>query len=154
MVNKQLAFTLEDQRSPSLSDADLQDFIISGRTAIGRSKVSAPLQILLDGGYLSGPGTLLHYGKGRTTLDSPAMEEVGLTVFDYDYVHCPSPELLGSCYSVIFCCYVVNTLPRGSRAHVYRQLAYACGGTVFIAARSDRIKGTPCLLYTSPSPRD
>lgn len=116
------------------------DFQISARTAIGRTKVSAPLQILLDKALFN-TGSVMHYGKGRTTLDSQALADHGLKVFDYDYVHCPNPDVLGSTYDNVYCGYVVNTLPPEARAHVYRQLAHLSSGTVFIAARSDKIKG-------------
>ena len=135
----------QTQSNLTLPDDIERDFRISSKTAIGRKKVSAPLQILIDK-KLFDDGTILHYGKGRTTLDSPALAELGLRVFDYDYVHCYKPELLGSNYNNIYCGYVVNTLPPAARAHVYQQLASACPkGKVIIAARSDAAKGTPEL---------
>lgn len=120
------------------------DFRVSARTAIGRTKVSAPLQVIINGGYLGNAGSILHFGKGRENLDSGALQNLGLSVVDYDFVYCPQPDVLGKNYDFILCSYVVNTLPKAARAHVYRQLVHCCShGTVFISGRSDNIKGTP-----------
>lgn len=125
-----------------LSDKVINDFHISAKTAIGRSKVSTPLQIILDNGLFK-QGSVLNYGKGRTTLDSQAIRDKGLFVCDYDYVWCPDPDVLGTNYDYVYCGYVVNTLPPEARTHIYTQLDNVCKGIVFIAARSDKIKGTP-----------
>lgn len=133
---------LKQNEIESLTEEVINDFKISAKTAIGRTKVSAPLQIIINNGLFGNSGSVLHYGKGRTTLDSQVIKDLGLNVVDYDFVYCPKPEVLGRNYDFVVSLYVVNTLPRVARTHVYQQLAEVCSkGVVFIAARSDVIKG-------------
>lgn len=121
----------------------IEDFKISAKTSIARSKPSAPLTQLLNAGLIT--GSVLNYGKGRTNQDSDAINEVA-HCHDYDYVWAPFPEVLGQSYDTVFSAFVVNTLPPAARTHVWQQMASVCRGMAYIAARSntDRgIKGKP-----------
>jgi hypothetical protein len=118
-------------------------FKVSSRTAIARSKESAPLQVLIEKSLLS-KGSTLHFGKGRAHLDSAALLRETSSCSDYDYTHHPSIEVLGSSYTNVFASYVVNTLQYDARMYVYQTIAKSTNGVAFIAARSDsNIKGTP-----------
>lgn len=129
----------------SVDDSIIEDFSKSGRTAIYRGKISAPLKIILDFGLLKKNSSSLHYGKGRCQCDSDAIKAQTGFCTDYDYCHCPFPEVLGSSYHNVFAAYVMNTLPPKARRYVWRQVAQstAHSGVAFIAVRSDKIKGKP-----------
>lgn len=140
--NMSVAYSLANVDNSKLGlwkDEFAQEFITSSRTAIGRRTPSAPLKQLLEDNPFS--GTVLHYGKGKSELDSNALRATGAKVFDYDYVYAPNPELLGNAYDFVFASYVVNTLRYAPRMYVWKQIASVCK-VAYVAARSDKIKGT------------
>jgi hypothetical protein len=142
-----LAHILPNASKPSPAQVTLNEtikaqFKVSSRTAIARAKESAPLQVLIEKSLLS-KGSTLHFGKGRAHLDSAALLRETGSCSEYDYIHHPDIEVLGSSYTNIYASYVVNTLQINARMYVYQTIAKSTGGIAFIAARSDKIKGIP-----------
>jgi hypothetical protein len=125
-----------------LDDTIKAQFKVSSRTAIARAKESAPLQVLIEKSLLT-KGSTLHFGKGRANLDSEALLRETSSCAEYDYIHHPDIEVLGSSYTNVFASYVVNTLQFNARMYVYQTIAKSTSGIAFIAARSDNIKGIP-----------
>jgi hypothetical protein len=125
-----------------LDDTIKAQFKVSSRTAIARAKESAPLQVLIEKSLLA-KGSTLHFGKGKADLDSSALLRVTGSCAEYDYIHHPDIEVLGSSYTNVYASYVVNTLQFNARMYVYQTIAKSTNGIAFIAARSDKIKGTP-----------
>jgi hypothetical protein len=123
-----------------LNDTMREQFKVSSRTAIARAKESAPLQVLLEKSLLK-VGSTLHFGKGRAEIDSAALLKATGSCSDYDYIHHPDIDVLGSSYENVFASYVVNTLQYNARMYVLQQIAKSTKGVAFIAARSDNIKG-------------
>lgn len=123
-----------------LDDTIRAQFKVSSRTAIARSKESAPLQVLIEKSLLT-KGSTLHFGKGRAHFDSAALLQATGSCSEYDYIHHPDIDVLGSSYTNVFASYVVNTLQYNARMYVLQQIAQSTKGTAFIAARSDKIKG-------------
>lgn len=142
---KNLALNMIDSRPQPkkiiLDDTMRAQFKVSSRTAIGRSKESAPLQVLIEKSLLS-KGSTLHFGKGRAHHDSIALFNETGSCSDYDYIHHPDIDVLGNSYTNVFASYVVNTLQFKARMYVLQQIAQSTNGVAFIAARSDTIKGT------------
>lgn len=138
-----LSVTSKPSRTPiQLNETIKAQFKVSSRTAIARAKESAPLQVLIEKSLLS-KGSTLHFGKGRAHLDSAALLRATGSCSDYDYIHHPDIEVLGSSYTNVYASYVVNTLQFTARMYVYQIIAKSTNGIAFIAARSDNIKGTP-----------
>ncbi|BDP33389.1 class I SAM-dependent methyltransferase [Vibrio vulnificus] len=136
---KQLLSVPIDSLQPTVpTESLIEDFKISARTSIARSSPSAPLKQLLKAGLIK--GSVLNYGKGRTSQDSDAINKVAFC-HDYDYVYAPFPELLGNSYDTVFSAFVVNTLPPAARDHVWKQMASVCKGKAYIAARSSTDRG-------------
>jgi hypothetical protein len=124
-----------------LDDTMKAQFKVSSRTAIARAKESAPLQVLIEKSLLT-KGSTLHFGKGRAHHDSAVLLEVTGSCSEYDYIHHPDIEVLGSSYTNVFASYVLNTLQYKPRMYVLQQIAQSTNGVAFIAVRSDFIKGT------------
>lgn len=141
-----LAHILPQGSKPSpapvkLNETIKEQFKVSSRTAIARAKESAPLQVLIEKSLLS-KGSTLHFGKGRAHLDSAALLRETGSCAEYDYIHHPEIDVLGSSYANVYASYVVNTLQFNARMYVYQTIAKSTNGIAFIAARSDNIKGT------------
>lgn len=132
------------QDKPQLTPGLISDFATSAKTSIFRAGPSAPIKILVDKGLFT-QGSAINYGKGRHNHDTNAIKEITGHCVGYDYVHLPDTDLLGSSYSCLFSGYVVNTLPILARAYVWNQMAQCTknDGVAFVAARTDKIKGTP-----------
>lgn len=125
-----------------LDDTMKAQFKASSRTAIGRNKESAPLQVILSKSLLS-KGSTLHFGKGRAHFDSAALKRATGSCAEYDYIHHPDLDVLGSSYTNVFASYVMNTLQYNARMYVYQTIAKSTNGVAFIAVRSDKVVGTP-----------
>lgn len=135
-----LAMALPIERKIATKEEIENDFKISGKTSIYRSKASAPLRLLIKNGWIT--GSVLNYGKGKYSADSDAIRALGLQCSDYDYTYAKYPEVLGSSFTTVFSGYVTNTLPIRSRKVVWAEIARATrkDGFAFIAARSDKDK--------------
>lgn len=123
------------------------DYIsLSGKTAMYRARVSAPLQWLLDHDLIY--GECCNWGEGRAFLDTEAMEDRTGRAVGYDpnssvpdNRHMPQSER----FDTIYCGYVLNTLDARTAANVIEDIRSRLypGGTAYFAVRTDRVEGVP-----------
>ncbi len=125
-----------------LTDKIKEDFNTSAKTSIFRSGASAPMKVLLAKELFS-TGSSINYGKGKFNHDTDAIRGATSHCVGYDYVYLPDIELLGSSYTNLYSGYVVNTLPPKARQFVWEQMSDSTKGVAFVAARTDKISGTP-----------
>ena len=122
----------------------------SGKTAIRRKKVSAPMQRFIERGILDSPHPLrmLDYGCGYGFC----AKYLGMKA--WDPVHKPNPSVLApGYYDLVFMVYVLNTLPlhRQSETIDHAITLLAPGGTLLMVYRDD-IPGA-CGQLTSKGTR-
>ena len=137
------------------SDPLKPDFLVAGKTAISRTKVSAPLSILLKTGLIQ--GQCLNFGKGKANLDTQAMtDSTGIECKEYDFVHAPITEALTTTYDSVYVAYVLNVLPIKARQRTLRMVKTLIGdnGSAMFAVRSVSDQGIKNLMLTAPSVDD
>lgn len=107
----------------------------SWKTAIKRSKPSAPLSYLLSEGLLS--GDLLDYGCGRGD-DLRFLQRNNYAADGYD-PHWGPLKLRSKVYDTILCTYVLNVLPEKEMRAVIKDIGSRLtpGGTAFLTVRRD-----------------
>ena len=128
---------------PVLDQSLRADFTTSAKTAIFRSGASAPIKVLLDK-HLFAVGSCINFGKGKYDFDTSAIAQQSGHCVGYDYTWNPDLDLIGSCYDYLYSGYVVNTLPPKARDYVWHQMAECVRGIAFVAARTDKIRGSEC----------
>lgn len=117
--------------------------VASGKTALTRTRVSAPLQWLLDHDLIK--GWACNWGEGKALVDTDAMDERTGYAIGYDpntdawYL----PEVLK--FDTIYCGYVLNTLDAWHATDVSVQIQSRLrpGGIAYIAVRLDEVAGEP-----------
>jgi 2-polyprenyl-3-methyl-5-hydroxy-6-metoxy-1,4-benzoquinol methylase len=107
----------------------------AGRTAISRSKASAPTSRMHSYGWLS--GRVLDYGCGKGK-DVRWLSEQGYDVVGYDPVYAPDVEMTGD-YDTVICNYVLNVLPLEMQLDLLEAIKAQLvpGGTAYITVRGD-----------------
>lgn len=119
----------------------------SGKTAIARKSVSAPMKYL---GKLRGPPygpmNVLHFGEGKAYEDTKYLKRNGARVTSYDpnseNPFARDPTLLDLHYDFGFAIYVFNTLTPHVRTAAFHKLLNCCD-RVIIAVRTDKVDGQP-----------
>jgi diadenosine tetraphosphate (Ap4A) HIT family hydrolase len=103
-------------------------------TAIERTKISSPVQFLLDQDLLR--GRILDFGCGLGN-DVKLLEYKGLDITGYDPYYLPI-DPVGK-FETIVCCYVLNVLMPEEQAAVLMNIAYLLkpGGKAYYAVRRD-----------------
>jgi hypothetical protein len=124
------------------------DFVMAGKTAMVRGRVSVPTRWLLENDRLG--GDLLHHGRGRAEQDCEIMRDKAGHYCEYDPNYAADSSVLRREYDVVVSNFVINTLPPSPRALAWQQIAKCTkgGGVAYIAVRSSKdrsIKGVPFL---------
>jgi diadenosine tetraphosphate (Ap4A) HIT family hydrolase len=103
-------------------------------TAIDRTKISSPVQFLLDRDLLK--GRILDFGCGLG-YDVKLLGSRGLDISGYDPYYLPI-DPIGK-FETIVCCYVLNVLMPEEQADVLMNIAYLLkpGGKAYYAVRRD-----------------
>jgi diadenosine tetraphosphate (Ap4A) HIT family hydrolase len=103
-------------------------------TAIERTKISSPVQFLLDQDLLR--GRILDFGCGLGN-DVKLLDYKGLDITGYDPYYLPI-DPVGK-FETIVCCYVLNVLMPEEQAAVLMNIAYLLkpGGKAYYAVRRD-----------------
>lgn len=104
----------------------------TARTAITRTKPSAPLRYLVANGHVDVEKRMLDFGCGKGT------DAKFYNMDKYDPAFFPSyPE---GKYDIVLCTYVLNVIPtEGARHSIVRQIRglLAEGGVAYITVRND-----------------
>jgi len=108
-----------------------RDAANSHKTAIGRTKPSAPARLLVSRGLVSQSGPVLDYGCGRG-FDATYY---GWDRFDPFYY--PDVFYFEGAYQTVLCSYVLNTLGRGKEKGVLVRIRslLAPNGVAYITVR-------------------
>lgn len=131
----------------STNDPIKKDFLVAGKTAISRKKVSAPLQILLNAQLIQGDA--INFGKGKANVDTNAIRLATGKCEEYDFVHAPCTDVLGFTYDTVYAGYVMNVLPPEARQRTWRMVASLTLHNAFIAVRSIHDAGIKNLTHTA-----
>ena len=111
----------------------------SGKTAIKRNAISAPVRKLLELDLLK--GSVLDYGCGRGDDVRYLGIKEDINVHGYDVNHYPYREYMYFYYDVVLCTYVINTLESiENRLDVLCSVLDLCdddGGAAYITVRRD-----------------
>lgn len=110
----------------------------SHKTAISRTKLSAPVQWLLDNGEIPSNSITLDYGCGKGT-DVDFLNGKGIQTWRYDPHFFPDYVSAGI-HDVVLCTYVLNTLNyQTDHLDVVRGCVRASnGGPIFFTVRNDK----------------
>lgn len=119
---------------------------VSGRTAISRTRVSAPLQWLLDHDLIVGDSC--NWGEGKAFLDTDAMEERTGFAIGYDPNSTrPWNRMVfpSEMFTTIYCGYVLNTLDARTASNTIEDIRAHLqpGGIAYFAVRTDKVEGLP-----------
>ena len=109
----------------------------SHKTAIRRTKLSAPMKWLHENGCLP-KERILDYGCGRGA-DADNLHRMGYRIFKYDPHFFPDLPFLR--YNTITCLYVLNTIRKAAdRYDVIRHVMSRLGhkGTAYFSIRADK----------------
>ncbi|KJG57097.1 hypothetical protein UA38_12050 [Photobacterium kishitanii] len=121
------------------------NFLIAATTAITRKDISAPLKYLLKKGITqSFDKSLLHFGKGKASLDCDYLRSISASYAEIDIGTPNSAAILGQHYKVVIASYVLNVLQPENRRIVWQQLAAATcvfNGVAYICVRSFKDRG-------------
>lgn len=127
--------------------------VASSKTAITRSKVSAPLRYLLDQDLIK--GYACNWGEGRAFVDTEAMQDRTGAAVGYDPMSTKDANRwkpLDS-FDTIYCGYVLNTVLAAEASYILSDVVKHLnpGGTAYFAVRTDKVEGEPYLdgVYTS-----
>jgi diadenosine tetraphosphate (Ap4A) HIT family hydrolase len=103
-------------------------------TAIDRTKLSSPVQFLVDRNLLT--GRILDFGCGWGT-DVKFLHQKGLDIIGYDPYY--TPAYPSGKFDSIVCCYVLNVLMPAEQADVLMNIAHLLkpGGKAYYAVRRD-----------------
>lgn len=117
----------------------------SEKTAITRTKVSAPVRKIIEKGLLH--GNVLNFGEGKAFIDTDAMAMAGpvktATGYDpYSRIEARRSDP-GMEYDVVVCSYVLNTLVPEERAKVFLDALYRSRGRALFTVRIDKVNGVP-----------
>lgn len=119
--------------------------VVSAKTAIHRTRVSAPLQWLLDNDLIQGDAC--NWGEGRAFVDTAAMNERTGYAIGYDPMSTVDTNrwLPTRKFDTIYCGYVMNVVLVEEARHIEKQIKEHLnpGGTAFIAVRIDEVHGEP-----------
>jgi hypothetical protein len=119
--------------------------VISAKTAIHRTRVSAPLQWLLDQDLIK--GKCCNWGEGRAFLDTEAMQDRTGWCIGYDPMSTVDTNrwMPKGTFDTIYCGYVMNVVLVEEARHIEQQILDHLnpGGTAYIAVRIDEVHGTP-----------
>jgi hypothetical protein len=110
------------------------------RTAIHRTRVSAPLRWLLDNGLIV--GSTCNWGEGYAYQDTIAMNG---EAYDPNSKYLDRRVMPTRRFDTIYCGYVLNTLtaPEALDVMITVRNHLHVGGTAYFAVRTDKIAGTP-----------
>lgn len=118
----------------------------SGKTAISRKRVSAPMAYLAKRRGAPYNMVVLHFGEGKAYEDTKYLRRNGSYVIPYDPnsddPDTSNPIWLNMHWNLGVAIYVLNTLEHHERREALRQLQESCD-TIILAMRTDKIKGTP-----------
>ena len=119
-----LSNDVEDDAPQSESKSDL---VQRHLTALNRSALSAPVQILIKHGLLSSESTFFDYGCGRGT-DMSALQEAGITVDGWDPHYAPDNQIRNA--DVVNLGFVVNVIEDSAERVEAVQKAFALANKV------------------------
>ena len=118
----------------------------SGKTAIARTKVSAPTQWLIDNyGFY---GKILHFGEGKAYQDTQALRDLpgvdSVEAYDPNSAHLHKRVLppVGAGFDYVVCNYVLNVLPEEDRSAAL-VAAFGRGLYNIFTVRLDKVEGKP-----------
>lgn len=116
----------------------------SEKTAIARTKVSAPTQWLLDNDKLD--GNVLHFGEGKAFQDTAAIQNAPnvdmVVAYDPNSYNPLKRQLPDEVFNYVVCNYVLNVLTENER-HPALCDAYTHASTLYVTVRLDKVKGEP-----------
>ncbi len=119
-------------RKSALATLDPEDIVVSReRTAISRTRLSAPMQALSKHGFLDGDHTICDYGCGRGD-DIEILHGLGMDVVGWDPNFRPEGERLPS--DVVNLGYVINVIDDRSERDEALQSAFALAQRVLVVA--------------------
>ena len=117
----------------------------SGATAIARTKVSSPVQWLVDHNYLY--GVVCNFGEGKAFQDTEAIHN--LPYVDKCVAYEPNSPVIakrnlpmGTPFNYVVANYVLNTLPPEERTQAFMD-AYIAGQYAIFTVRLDKVEGRP-----------
>ena len=117
----------------------------SGATAIARTKVSSPVQWLIDHNYLY--GQVCNFGEGKAFLDTEAMGN--LPEVDECHAYEPNSPIvskhllpMGCQFDYVVANYVLNTLTPAEREDAFVD-AFLAGLYAIFTVRLDKVEGEP-----------
>lgn len=115
----------------------------SYKTAIARTRPSAPARLVFDRGWLF--GRMMNWGVGKAWLDTVLFESHHWvdSCESYDPVYAPMRP--SGIYDTIYCGYVANTLTPIRRAGLYMDILQfmSSESTAIFAVRADKVSGAP-----------
>jgi len=108
----------------------------AGKTAITRTKLSAPVKWLVHNGYLHPMFKTLDYGSGKG-YDAKFL---GFSAYDPNH----GPYEIHGRFDIITCTYVLNTVPEEEREAILADIYWHLtpGGRAYITVRRDIKKPT------------
>lgn len=114
---------------------------LSGKTAMTRTRVSAPLQWLLDHNLIVGEA--VNWGEGKAWADTEALGGVGYDPNSTKPENRYMPK--GEKFDTVYCGYVLNTLDARTAANVIEDIRSRLypGGNAYFAVRTDKVEGVP-----------
>jgi hypothetical protein len=113
------------------------------KTAIRRNRISAPVQWLINDGWVRKDESWLHFGEGYSFLDTAALNDaVPFDVWADDPAK-RCPERLSWTYDCAYAGYVFNVVGLKTRQAILERLVSITTHAVYFAVRSDPIKGIP-----------
>lgn len=98
------------------------DLVLRHLTALNRSTLSAPIQILIKHGFISSKNTFFDYGCGRGT-DMLALKDAGITVGGWDPYYAPENKIQNA--DVVNLGFVVNVIEDSAERVEAIQKAFA-----------------------------
>lgn len=115
------------QETDTLQTESTNDLVQRHLTALNRSTLSAPVQILIKLGLLSSKSTFFDYGCGRGT-DMSALQEAGITVGGWDPHYAPENKIQNA--DVVNLGFVVNVIDDSAERVEAIQKAFALANKV------------------------
>lgn len=129
-----------------MTTVDIQ--VASAKTAMSRTRVSAPLRWLLANDLIK--GRTCNYGEGRAFIDTEEMFWATGNCYAYDpnssnpYARVIPADIL---FDTVYCGYVLNTLDARTAAQVIEAVRERLtpNGIAYFAVRTDHVVGEPYL---------